>query len=96
MAEFLVRRGGPNAVTVSAKMDTGTVSAKFPVRSNGTVRKVTVPDGLVSSIAPEQAKFLVRLNTPAQLAPESEPPSGPDEQPTMPATPHAFKRRDEE
>ncbi len=91
MAEFLVRRGGPEVVLVSAKTESGTIAAKFKVRSNGTVRKVTVPDGLVTSIDPACAKFLVRLNAPA----DSVPPDAPDEQPTMPATPDAFKRREE-
>lgn len=88
MAEFLCRRGCPDAVVLRK----GASSVTVRVRSNGTVRKVTIPDALVASIPADLAGQLVRLDTPAApAAPASEPPSsGPDEQPTMPATPVAL------
>lgn len=93
MAEFLVRRGCPDVVTLSVKAPKGVAAVAVKVRSNGTVRKVTIPDALVASIPAHLASQLVRLDQPAPagVAPESEPPSsGADEQPTMPATPVAL------
>lgn len=86
MADFLVKRGGPKAVTLVIPTAKGRAAVSLQVTPHGPAGRISIPDKQVAFIDPAHAKHMVRMGSlePALELPKEEPK-------TIPATPAAMK-----